>query len=182
MKNYLEKFCKLNEEEKVLAAFGVACLSCVLCFFVVIIPLWQNVQANKQKLSASEKMVAVYKNFAKTTDYAGQSKTQAELLANLQKRLPQSLNVAEQVPQYHAWAKASGVQLNNIKLSQRNQHKEKFVPVQINMSGDYSNILKFLDRLEHEGSFVVLEKVAFKGEADGKVEVSVQINIHLAKG
>ncbi len=181
MKKYLEKIRQLNEEEKALACFSVVCISFVMCIFTLLFPLWQKVHNVQEQFFEARSHLARYQSFANEPNYVEQSKMQAELLEQLQARLPKNLNVAEQVPQYYAWAEDSRVQLKNVKLMQGKQAKTQFVPIQLEMYGEYSKILTFLAKVEREGSFAILEKVAFKGESDGKVRVTTQLNVYLSQ-
>ncbi len=156
-------------------------LTLSLCSLFVIIPQWQEAQKNNAQLAKASARLAIYQDFAKEKDCLEESLAQAEKLKILRYRLPQRFTASEKVDFLYALAEQNNIEVKQVKLPQHQKQNAEFLAVQINITGDYKNVLHFLEKLEREGSFAILEKVNLRGEeVSGKVTVNMQVNFYTA--
>ena len=161
----LNDFCRsLSEEQKSLLGFSTVLVFLLALLFFIFVPMVEEALLTKEECLKLEAKLANYKALSQKQDYVKVSKEQSEKLQTLEKRLPQNLKQDDVMGELHSLAGKSSVKLNALRQTGKEYSKKQSIPLYLECSGAYGNVLKFLEALENEGSFKKLSEVQIKGE------------------
>lgn len=173
-----------SENSKYGIYFVVVFIACVLLYFGAIRPLNYDVAALKMKILAANTKVAQLQTFAdQTPDYDALLKIQKLKLAQAQKKIPDKISVPELVGEYQKLSEANSIAL--ISLEPKKYIKAGTavgLPLEMKLSGNYFNLINFLQQVENADRFVTLQSVKFSAQKDDTLELTAQFIVYALHG
>jgi type IV pilus assembly protein PilO len=97
-------------------------------------------------------------------------------------RLPsQESAISEQIGKL---AQQSGVRLGSVKYSQKDPESVGVTPLEIeaDLSGDYLQLMRFINSLERDQIFFLINTIVLGGEQGGVVKLEIKMNTYLRSG
>jgi type IV pilus assembly protein PilO len=97
-------------------------------------------------------------------------------------RLPsQESVISEQIGKL---AQQSGVRLGSVKYTAKDQESVGLTPIEIeaDLSGDYLQLVRFINSLERDQMFFLVNSVVLGGEQGGVVKLELKMNTYLKTG
>lgn len=183
MKFDTRKFSKELNNRLGLYLLG-AILLAVVFWFLAIKPLWVSAQNSKIELNETKTEITELQELEKDTE---------ELRANyvaIQDRRDQILNLLPPSEEEEKillllseYADNAGVLLSTFAPEGAFLQSEQFsgfetYPININISGGYASVVKFIETLEAGARFVDIVAVTFNGEQATTTSVEAQLNLN----
>lgn len=152
----------MSDNLKYSIVFLVVLLICVGVFIAFIRPLWTD----RQKLDldiqqANTKLAALQTFKAQNPDYEALLNVQKAKVADAQKKLPDTVAIPELMAEYSKLADAHDIVLNSLVPKEVSKAGNAFAqPLEMNLSGDYFQLINFLNIIEDGGRFVSINGVS----------------------
>lgn len=170
--------CRLAVRHKIFCIFAVM-IAFVLWFYMYVL-LPQQLRINELKAAKVEfeRKNAVVQDFSRkhpdTNSYLAEIDKK---MAAVDAMLPNSVDLGGFLTQLEQAAKASGVQLSEMKPGQNiSKVVYQAVPIEVSFRGTFTQILSFLQRLDNIKRFNVVNSVNIKsqqGMLSGKLTIAI---------
>lgn len=172
----------VSEHRRVVYLIVIALLVNIALYALVVFPLSQRVQNGEQQAGeATRQLVAAQKtyNSARGT-VTGKKEADSELVKFYQEVLPADLSGARRALYPRLVQLASSVNLETGRSSFDQSQQERTddlrrLGMTLSISGEYSNVRRFIHELETAPEFLVLENVAVTSGEDRDLNVSARV-------
>jgi len=156
----------------------------LLALIVYISPLVGSAQGRRQEinqlqveLNTKTKQVAPLKDLPQKVHLASQ-----EIAEFYKKRIPEQNS---QIPaEFGKLASANGVTIDQVKYKLAEERMGKLQPEEIeaDLVGNYSSLARFINALERDEMFFIINSVTLGGEPQGGVKLNVKLEAFLKAG
>jgi len=170
--------------KKIKIAVGVMAGVDLLALIVYISPLVGSAQGRRQEinqlqaeLTAKTKQVAPLKDLPQKVHLASQ-----QIAGFYKKRIPeQNSQIAAELGKLTA---ANGVTIDQAKYKLTEDRMGKLQPVEIeaDLMGNYTALARFINALERDDMFFIINSVTLGGEPQGSVKLNVKLEAYLKAG
>lgn len=156
----------------------------LLALVVYISPLVGSAETRRQQinqlqaeLNAKTRQVAPLQDLPQKVHLASQ-----EIAEFYQKRIPeQNSQVAAELGKLTA---ANGVSIEGVKYKLPDEKAGKLQPMELeaDLSGNYTALAKFINAVERDEMFFIINSVTLGGEPTGPVKLNVKLETYLRSG
>lgn len=170
----LEFLRGLNEEQRSLLGFGSVLILLLALMFFAFIPLVEEALLVRDRVVKLSDGLEAYEELAHREHYAQFAQEQKIKLATLEKRLPKNLRQSDLMEELYTAADGCGVKLTAMKSGRKESSQNQELPLEIECTGSYEEVLKFLSYVEKEGGFKKIREFTARGDEDnGSLAVSM---------
>ena len=174
----------VSENRRVVWIIAAGLIINAAMYALVVYPLAQRVQSGEQQAGAAttERMTAGKTHAAARGTVTGKKEADAELQKLYRDVLPPDLSGARRVLYPHVPQLVQSANLTMVKYqwaepeSSRDSELTKLT-MTIFLSGDYTNIRRFIHELETAPEFLVLESVVVTSDADGERKLNIMAQV-----
>jgi len=165
-------------------ALGVMAGVDLLALIVYISPLVGSAEGRRQEinqlqveLATKTKQVAPLKDLPQKVHLASQQITDF-----YKKRIPQQNS--QIYAELGKLASANGVTIDSVKYKLAEERMGKLQPVEMeaDLVGNYSQLARFINALERDDMFFIINSVTLGGEPQGTVKLNVKLEAYLKAG
>lgn len=175
----LQKLKGMSVEQRSLIAFGSALVLLLMLMFFAFVPFIEEALLAKEKAGRLEERLVAYQELSEKENYPQLVEEQKIKLVHLEKRLPKKLQQASIMEELHTAADSCGVKITVLKAVKQGSSSKQSIALQMECKGNYMEILKFLRRVEKEGSFKILQEFVAKGdERNGSLELATVVSAY----
>lgn len=175
-----------SENVKYLLYFLATLAICIAVFIMAVFPLGNDkTRINAQMQQANTKLAALQTFAAQNHDYDAFLKIQNAKIADAQKKLPDKIILLELISELQKLSLAYDVQITSIKPNKLDHVKDYYaLSVDINMNGDYFHMINFLQQLENNTRFTVLQgaKLGSRNDANPRLNMTVSCVVYSLNG
>ncbi|MGL5206507.1 MAG: type 4a pilus biogenesis protein PilO [Acidaminococcaceae bacterium] len=179
MSEYLEKI-SVNTRYLILLIFTV-----FFAFFVYmqfISPLRDDTQkVENQLLQVNTRLAAIQTFAVQNKDYDSFLKIQTLKVEEAKKKLPDTVTIPELVAEYSKLAMVNKVVLESLKPPTEVKPDKGgafAVPLKLTLSGDYFNLVEFLQQVEKGNRFTTIESVDFSSDGKGSLKMNADFVVY----
>ena len=174
----------VQENRRIVYILAAALVINAALYALVVYPLAQRVASGEQEAGESTRaLVAARKTYdsARGT-VSGKKEADAELVKFYEEVLPSDLSGARRIlyPRLDQLARKANLTPGAYRFhpeeSERNEDLRK-ITMTMNLTGEYSNVRRFIHELENAPEFLVLESVAVTTTAEGDRRLNVVAQI-----
>lgn len=174
----------VQENRRIVYILAAALVINAALYALVVYPLAQRVASGEQEAGESTRtLVAARKTYdsARGT-VSGKKEADAELVKFYEEVLPPDLSGARRIlyPRLDQLARKANLTPGAYRFhpeeSERNEDLRK-ITMTMNLTGEYSNVRRFIHELENAPEFLVLESVAVTTTAEGDRRLNVVAQI-----
>ena len=155
-----------------------------LLFVQFIMPLREDTaKVENQLLQANTRLAAIQTFADQNKDYDAFLKIQTLKVEETKKKLPDTVSIPELVAEYSKLAMVNNVVLDSLKPpAEIKQDKGAFaVPLKISLSGDYFNLVEFLQQIEKGTRFASIQSVDFASDGKGSLRMNADFVVYALK-
>lgn len=175
-----------SENVKYLLYFLATLAICIAVFIMAVFPLGNDkTRINAQMQQANTKLAALQTFAAQNHDYDAFLKIQNAKIADAQKKLPDKIILLELISELQKLSLAHDVQITSIKPNKLDHVKDYYaLSVDINMNGDYFHMINFLQQLENNTRFTVLQgaKLGSRNDVNPSLNMTVSCVVYSLNG
>lgn len=170
-----------NQEKSAVWIFIIVLSIGYIVYNIFLAAMIEKIQLQKQQAAFLEKQIAAYEKFAaQHADYESFITEKKAELIQRRKKIPQEVDTAKMLDSFYVAGNKWNIKVLTCKVMEAKAEGKIFeIPVELVISGNYFNILKFLDYIEATSSCFVLKQVSIKGnESTGNIELKALLNLY----
>jgi hypothetical protein len=174
----------ISENRRAMWFIAAGLIVNVALYGLVVYPLAQRVKSGQQQAgAATTELVAARKTHAAARGtVAGKKEADAELLKFYRDVLPPDLSRARRVlyPHLPQLAQAANLTMVQYKWGEPETSRDSALTkltMTLFLSGDYTNIRRFIHQLETAPEFLVLESVVVTSESEGERRLNITAQV-----
>ena len=156
-----------------------------LLFVQFIMPLREDTgKVENQLLQANTRLAAIQTFADQNKDYDAFLKIQTLKVEETKKKLPDTVTIPELVAEYSKLAMVNKVTLESLKPpTEVKQDKSGAfaVPLKLTLSGDYFNLVEFLQQVEKGTRFATIQSVDFSSDGKGTLKMNADFVVYALK-
>ena len=150
-----------------------------------IIPLRDDTAKIENRLLQANTRLAAVQTFAgQNKDYDAFLKIQTLKLEEVKKKLPDTVTIPELVAEYSKLAMVNKVTLESLKPPtevKQDKGGAFAVPLKLTLSGDYFNLVEFLQQVEKGTRFTTIQSVDFSSDGKGSLKMNAEFVVYALK-
>ncbi len=182
MSEYLSKI-SINTKYLLMMIFAV--FFAFLISMQFIMPLRDDTNKTEtQLLQANSRLAAIQTFAAQNSNYDAFLKLQTLKLEETKKKIPDMVTVPELLAEYSQLAQVNKITLESLKppasIKQSNGGAFAF-PLKLTLSGDYFNLVEFLQQVEKGARFTTLQSVDFSSDGKGTLKMNADFVVYSLK-
>ena len=182
MNEYLAKI-SLNARYSILLILTM--FFAFLIYMQFIMPLRDDTaKVEAQLLQANTRLAAIQTFAAQNKDYDVFLNIQTLKVEETKKKLPDTVAIPELVAEYSKLAMVNNVVLESLKPpTEIKQEKGGAfdVPLKLSLSGDYFNLVEFLQQVEKGTRFTTIQSVDFSSDGKGSLKMNADFVVYALK-
>lgn len=174
----------VREHRRAVYVLAAALVVNAALYALVVYPLSQRVESGEQEAGeATRALVAARRTFdAARGTVSGKKEADAELVRFYRDVLPQDLSGARRIlfPHVDQLARESSLTTGSYQFSEegdRSLRDLRKITLTMNLTGEYSNVRRFIHELETAAEFFVLESVAVTTAAEGDRQLNLRAQV-----
>ena len=150
-----------------------------------ILPLRDDTaKVETQLLQANTRLAAIQTFAAQNKDYDAFLKIQTLKVEETKKKLPDTVTIPELVAEYSKLAMVNKVVLESLKPPteiKQDKGGAFAVPLKLSLSGDYFNLVEFLQQVEKGARFTTIQSVDFSADGKGSLKMNADFVVYALK-
>ena len=182
MSEYLAKI-SLNTRYMILLILTV--FFAFLISMQFILPLRDDTaKVETQLLQANTRLAAIQTFAGQNKDYDAFLKIQTLKVEETKKKLPDTVTIPELVAEYSKLAMVNKVVLESLKPPteiKQDKGGAFAVPLKLSLSGDYFNLVEFLQQVEKGTRFTTIQSVDFSADGKGSLKMNADFVVYALK-
>ena len=156
-----------------------------LLFVQFIMPLREDTaKVENQLLQANTRLAAIQTFADQNKDYDAFLKIQTLKVEETKKKLPDTVSIPELVAEYSKLAMVNNVVLESMKPPteiKQDKGGAFAVPLKLSLSGDYFNLVEFLQQVEKGARFTTIQSVDFSSDGKGSLKMNADFVVYALK-
>lgn len=157
----------------------------ILIYMQFILPLGLDKQKLDNDLLQMNTKLALVQTFAgQNQNYENSLHIRTLQLEVSKRKLPDTVTVPELVTEYATLAQANGITLDSLKPpneAKTDKSSMYAIPVKFTLSGDYFNLIKFLQQVETGERFTTIQGVDFTSDDKGILKMNADFVVYAFK-
>lgn len=182
MSDYLEK---ISLTTRYLILLILTVFFAFLLYMQFISPLRDDTQkVESQLLQANTRLAAIQTFAGQNKDYDSFLKIQTLKVEEAKKKLPDTVTIPELVAEYSKLAMVNKVVLESLKPPtdvKQDKGGAFAVPLKLTLSGDYFNLVEFLQQVEKGTRFTMIQSVDFSSDGKGALKMNADFVVYSLK-
>ena len=137
-----------------------------------------------QVLQANTRLAAIQTFAGQNKDYDAFLKIQTLKVEEAKKKLPDTVTIPELVAEYSKLAMVNKVTLESLKPPtevKQDKGGAFAVPLKLTLSGDYFNLVEFLQQVEKGTRFATIQSVDFSSDGKGSLKMNADFVVYALK-
>ena len=157
----------------------------ILIYMQFILPLGLDKQKLDNDLLQMNTKLALVQTFAgQNQNYENSLHIRTLQLEVSKRKLPDTVTVPELVTEYDTLAQANGITLDSLKPpneAKTDKSSMYAIPVKLTLSGDYFNLIRFLQQVETGERFTTIQGVDFTSDDKGILKMNADFVVYAFK-
>ena len=180
-----EYLAKISLNTRYLILLMLAVFFAFLLYMQFISPLRDDIQkVETQLLQANTRLAAIQTFAGQNKDYESFLKIQTLKVEEAKKKLPDTVTIPELVAEYSKLAMVNKVVLESLKPPtevKQDKGGAFAVPLKLTLSGDYFNLVEFLQQVEKGTRFATIQSVDFSSDGKGALKMNADFVVYALK-
>lgn len=180
-----EYLAKISLNTRYLILLMLAVFFAFLVYMQFISPLRDDTQKVETQLLQTNTRLAAIQTFAgQNKDYEASLKIQTLKVEEAKKKLPDTVTIPELVAEYSKLAMVNKVVLESLKPPtevKQDKGGAFAVPLKLTLSGDYFNLVEFLQQVEKGTRFTTIQSVDFSSDGKGALKMNADFVVYALK-